>query len=71
MTTCGFPEGRLKSVEGLFSDGDVGNADWLVDPDGLGYENLILPDSSFEAEILETVLRGSEHCKFRITKNKV
>ncbi|MDD5919314.1 MAG: hypothetical protein PUD73_09540 [bacterium] len=26
------------------------------------------PDSSFEVEILETVLRGSKHCKFRITK---
>ena len=26
------------------------------------------PNSSFEVEILETVLRGNEHCKFRITK---
>ena len=26
------------------------------------------PDSSFEVEILETVLRGSERCRFRITK---
>lgn len=26
------------------------------------------PNSSFEVEILETVLRGSEHCKFKITK---
>ena len=41
-----------------------------MDSDGLDYEKLILPDSSFEVEILETVLRGSEHCKFRITKNK-
>lgn len=28
------------------------------------------PNSSFELEILETILRGGEHCKFRITKNK-
>lgn len=27
------------------------------------------PDSKFEVEILETVLRGAEHCRFRITKN--
>ena len=26
------------------------------------------PDSSFEVDILETVLRGSERCRFRITK---
>ena len=26
------------------------------------------PNSSFEVEILETVLRGAEHCRFRITK---
>lgn len=44
----GFPQGRLKSVEGLFSDGDVGNADWLVDPDGLGYENLICIEGSYK-----------------------
>ena len=29
------------------------------------------PHSSFEVEILETVLRGSEHCKFRIIKKSV
>lgn len=44
----GFPQGRLKSMEGLFSDGDVGNADWLVDPDGLGYENLICIEGSYK-----------------------
>ena len=27
------------------------------------------PDSRFEVEILETVLRGAEHCRFRITKD--
>ena len=27
------------------------------------------PESSFEVEMLETVLRGSKHCKFRITKD--
>ncbi len=27
------------------------------------------PDSLFEVKILETVLRGAEHCRFRITKN--
>ena len=26
------------------------------------------PNSSFQVEILESVLRGREHCKFRITK---
>ena len=26
------------------------------------------PNSSFQVEILESVLRGNEHCKFRITK---
>ena len=27
------------------------------------------PDSKFEVDVLETVLRGAEHCRFRITKN--
>ncbi len=27
------------------------------------------PNSSFEVDVLETVLRGAEHCRFRITKN--
>ena len=27
------------------------------------------PDSRFEVDVLETVLRGAEHCRFRITKN--
>ena len=27
------------------------------------------PDTKFEVEILETVLRGAEHCRFRITRN--
>lgn len=44
----GFAQGRLKSEEGWFSDGDVGNADWLVDPDGLGYENLICIEGSYK-----------------------
>ena len=44
----GFAQGRLKSVEGLFSGGDVGDADWLVDPDGLGYENLICIEGSYK-----------------------
>ncbi len=44
----GFEQGRLKSEEGWFSDGDVGNADWLVDPDGLGYENLICIEGSYK-----------------------
>ncbi len=44
----GFEQGRLKSVNGWFSDGDVGDADWLVDPDGLGYENLICIEGSYE-----------------------
>lgn len=44
----GFAQGRLKSVDGWFTDGDVGNADWLVDPDGLGYENLICIEGSYE-----------------------
>ena len=26
------------------------------------------PDSEFEVDILETVLNGAEHCRFRITK---
>lgn len=26
------------------------------------------PSSLFEVEILETILRGSKHCKFKITK---
>ena len=26
------------------------------------------PDSDFEVEIVETVLRGAKHCRFRITK---
>ncbi len=26
------------------------------------------PGSDFEVEIMETVLRGAEHCRFRITK---
>ena len=26
------------------------------------------PDSKFEVEILETILRGAEHCRFQITK---
>ena len=26
------------------------------------------PDSTFEVEILETVLRGADHCRFRITR---
>lgn len=30
--------------------------------------NQLEPESIFEVEILETVLRGSEHCRFRITK---
>ena len=41
-------QGRLKSEDGWFSDGDVGNADWLVDPDGLGYENLICIEGSYK-----------------------
>lgn len=43
----GFEQGRLKSEDGWFVDGDVGNADWLVDPDGLGYENLICIEGSY------------------------
>ena len=27
------------------------------------------PDSKFEVDVLETVLRGAEHCRFRIRKN--
>ena len=27
------------------------------------------PDSKFEVDVLETVLRGAEQCRFRITKN--
>lgn len=27
------------------------------------------PEGKFEVEILETVLRGAEHCRFLITKN--
>ena len=26
------------------------------------------PDSEFEVDILETILNGAEHCRFRITK---
>lgn len=44
----GFQQGRLKSVDGWFMDGAVGNADWLVDPDGLGYENLICIEGSYK-----------------------
>lgn len=44
----GFEQGRLKSVSGWFSDGDVEDADWLVDPDGLGYENLICIEGSYK-----------------------
>lgn len=28
----------------------------------------LMPDSQFEVDILETVLRGGEHCRFRITR---
>ena len=28
------------------------------------------PDSKFEVEIPETVLRGAEHCRFRITRDQ-
>ena len=28
------------------------------------------PSSDFEVEIVETVLRGAEHCRFRITKKQ-
>ena len=28
------------------------------------------PGSDFEVEIIETVLRGAEHCRFRITKKQ-
>ena len=31
--------------------------------------NCLEPDSKFEVDVLETVLRGAEHCRFRITKN--
>lgn len=44
----GFEQGRLKSLSGWFSDGDVEDADWLVDPDGLGYENLICIEGSYK-----------------------
>lgn len=44
----GFEQGRLKSVSGWFSDGDVEDADWLIDPDGLGYEKLICIDGSYK-----------------------
>ena len=27
------------------------------------------PDSKFEVEILETILRGAEHCRFQISKD--
>ena len=27
------------------------------------------PDSIFEVDVLETVLRGAKHCRFQITKN--
>ena len=43
----GFPQGRLKSEEGWFWDCEIGNADWLVDPDGLGYEHLILIEGTY------------------------
>ena len=29
----------------------------------------IEPDSKFEVEILETILRGAEHCRFQIRKD--
>lgn len=52
VTVCisdgGFEQGRLKSEDGWFSDGDIGNADWLVDPDSLGYENLICIEGSYK-----------------------
>ena len=35
-------------MSGWFSDGDVEDADWLVDPDGLGYENLICIEGSYK-----------------------
>ena len=31
--------------------------------------NCLEPNSTFEVEILETILRGAEHCRFQITKN--
>ena len=30
--------------------------------------NCLEPNSIFEVEILETILRGAEHCRFQITK---
>ena len=30
--------------------------------------NCLEPNSTFEVEILETILRGAEHCRFQITK---
>lgn len=30
----------------------------------------LMPECHFEVEILETVLRGSEHCRFRITRKE-
>ena len=32
--------------------------------------NQLNPNSRFEVEILETILRGSEHCRFRITRKE-
>ncbi len=31
--------------------------------------NCLEPNSTFEVEILETILPGAEHCRFQITKN--
>ncbi len=49
----------------------------IVDPDWCNCSrqsilyilNSLEPESRFEVEIMETVLRGSDHCRFRITKS--
>lgn len=43
----GYEQGRLKSVSGWFWDSEIGNADWLVDPEPTNFEHLIIIDGSY------------------------
>lgn len=43
----GYTQGRLKSVSGFFWDCEIGNADWLVEPDSAGYDHMILIEGTY------------------------
>ena len=54
-----------------------GLSDKVTDPEQCEYSrqsilyilSCLEPGTKFEVEILETVLRGAEHCRFQIRKN--